>query len=67
MLNVEELMELEEKFRKAIVEKSEEILSKLNRAGKLEEVLELLGLTDLLADECEYKPYKTGKVFVVGR
>ena len=52
MLNVEELMELEEKFRKTIAEKSEEILSKLNRDGKLEEVLELLGLADLLADDC---------------
>ena len=40
-------MELEEKFRKTIAEKSEEILSKLNRDGKLEEVLELLGLADL--------------------
>ena len=58
-------MELEEKFRKAIAEKSEEILSKLNRAGKLEEVLELLGLADLLVDDCTYKPYKTGKVFIV--
>lgn len=67
MLNVEDLMELEEKFRKTIAEKSEEILSKLNRDGKLEEVLELLGLADLLADDCAYKPYKTGKVFIVGQ
>ena len=67
MLNVEELMELEEKFRKTIAEKSEEILSKLNRDGKLEEVLELLGLADLLVDDCAYKPYKTGKVFIVGQ
>ncbi len=67
MLNVEELMELEKRFSKAIAEKSEEILSRLNRAGKLEEVLELLGLADLLADDCAYKPYKTGKVFIVGQ
>ena len=48
MLNVEQLLELEERVRNTLSEKLEQILSNLNRSGKLEEALELLGLSNLL-------------------
>ena len=54
MLNVEQLLELEERLRNTLSEKLEQILSNLNRSGKLEEALELLGLSDLLQpDYCD--------------
>lgn len=39
MLNVEQLLELEERVRNTLSEKLEQILSNLNRSGKLEEAL----------------------------
>lgn len=36
MLNVEQLLELEERLRNTLSEKLEQILSNLNRSGKLE-------------------------------
>ena len=67
MLNVEQLLELEERLRNTLSEKLEQILSNLNRSGKLEEALELLGLSDLLQPDYSYKPYRTGKIFIVGQ
>lgn len=61
MLNVEQLLKLEERVRNTLNEKLEQILSNLNRSGKLEEALELLGLSDLLQQDYSYKPYRTGK------
>ena len=67
MLNVEQLLELEERVRNTLSEKLEQILSNLNRSGKLEEALELLGLSNLLQHDYSYKPYRTGKIFIVGQ
>ncbi|WP_304117427.1 hypothetical protein [Phascolarctobacterium succinatutens] len=67
MLEVNQLLELEERVRKALNEKLEQILTTLNRTGKLEEALELLGLSDLLQAQYAYKPYRTGKIYIVGQ
>lgn len=67
MLDVNQLLELEERVRNAFNEKLEQILTTLNRTGKLEEALELLGLGELLQPEYSYKPYRTGKIFIVGQ
>lgn len=66
MLNSEELIELEEALRPKLDDRLEEILCSLNRNGKLEEFLEMIQMSDLLCADNGYRPYRTGKIVVLG-
>lgn len=66
VLDIEELSQLEDEIMSALPEKITAILSKLNRSGQLEELLDLLGMEDLLEQEQEFYSYKEGKIVVVG-
>jgi len=46
--------------------KLEEIVATLNRTGKLEEFLRMIGLDDLLHVDLFYNPYSKGKIAVLG-
>lgn len=64
VLAIEELSELEDEIMSALPNRITAILSKLNRSGRLEELLELLGMEELL--EQDFYSYKEGKIVVVG-
>lgn len=66
VLNIEELSSLEDEIMSALPDRITAILSKVNRSGKLEELLELLGMEDLLEQEQDFYSYKEGKIVVVG-
>ncbi len=67
MLGIEELLELEEAIREELNDNLTGILTKLNRADRLEELLSLLGLESLLEKDAGYQVYKTGKIVVIGQ
>lgn len=67
MLGVRELFELEENIREELDDNLTEALTKLNRLGRLEELLQLLGMEHLLEQETGYEVYKTGKIVVIGQ
>ncbi len=67
MLGSEELLELEEAIREELNDNLTGILTKLNRADRLEELLSLLGLESLLEKDAGYQVYKTGKIVVIGQ
>ena len=66
VLAIEELSALEDEIMSALPNRITAILSKLNRSGRLEELLELLGMEDLLEQEQDFYSYKEGKIVVVG-
>jgi len=66
VLTIEELSTLEVDIMKLLPEKITAILSKLNRNGRLGDLLELLGMEDLLKQEQDFYSYKDGKIVVVG-
>ena len=66
VLAIEELSALEDEIISALPNRITAILSKLNRSGRLEELLELLGMEDLLEQEQDFYSYKEGKIVVVG-
>lgn len=51
VLAIEELSALEDEIMSVLPDRITTILSKLNRSGRLEELLELLGMEDLLKQE----------------
>lgn len=65
MLGIEDLLDLEDVLRPALDEQLEEILTRLNRTGKLEQFLDLLGMRDLLGGDFE-RPLD-GKIIVIGQ
>ena len=67
MLNYNEIGELEKAILKELPEKLLPALTKLNRTGDLEHLLDMLGLKDLLGNENEYEVFRTGKIVVVGQ
>lgn len=67
MLGIEELLELEEAIREELNDNLTGILTKLNRAERLEELLSLLELEHLLEQNSDYQVYKTGKIIVIGQ
>ena len=66
MLDISELEELENSLRTELETKLPGIISYLNRAGRLEEFLEMMGLRDLLTPTKQFIAYKTGKIIVLG-
>jgi len=67
MLSIEELFELEDLIREELDDYLPAALAKLNRTGQLEDLLQLLGVDDLLKKESAYQVYKTGKIVVIGQ
>lgn len=66
MLSIEELSELEDDIMSILPDKITEILSRANHKGELEELLRLMGLSDLLQATNQFESYKDGKIVVVG-
>lgn len=66
MFDVDELMELEEKLHFILDERLEEILMRLNHTGRLEELIDLLGLSELIGRENNAHP-KEGKIVIIGQ
>lgn len=66
MLDVTQLLELEEKLQIELNDRLGEILSLLNRTGRLEEFLELIGLKNLLFHDNAYETFKNGTIVVIG-
>ena len=66
LLSIEELSELEDEIMDLLPEKITEILSRANRNGRLDELLEILGISSLFDTESSFESYKDGKIVVVG-
>ncbi len=66
MLSIEELLELEDAIMEVLPDKMPQILSRANRTGELDDLLKLLGLSDLLGGANKLDTYKSGKIVVVG-
>lgn len=66
VLDITELAELEDVLLAELNERMTEILSKLNRSEQIEELLALLGMSDLLKQDDGYRPYTKGKIVVIG-
>lgn len=64
MLDIEDLLDLEDALRPALDEQLEEILTRLNRTGKLELFLDLLGMRELLG--ADFDRPRDGKIIVIG-
>lgn len=66
MLDYNELIDLEEELQFQFSEHLTEILVKLNRTERIEEFLDLIGLSNLLGQKNDFESYKSGKIFVIG-
>ncbi|MDD3052697.1 MAG: hypothetical protein PHR06_16380 [Candidatus Cloacimonetes bacterium] len=66
MFDIAELCEFEEEFKAELEEHLTEILARLNRMERIEELLEILGLQYLLKDISGYSVRNTGKIVVIG-
>lgn len=66
MLSVEELPKLEDDVMSVLPGKIEEILSRTNRTGQLEILLDLMDMEDLLHKPNQFESDKNGKIVVVG-
>ncbi len=67
MLDVYELMNLEDELRQELDNSMGHILSRLNREDKIEELLDLLGLSKLLHVDSGYKVQTNGKIIIIGK
>lgn len=67
MLNTMELFDLEDQIREELDDRLTQILTLLNRTNRLEELLNLLGMEDLLHKTSGYEPHKNGKIVVIGQ
>lgn len=67
MLSIEELLELEDAIRENLIERLEEILTKMNRTGQLEEFVRLIGMGELLGEVGAATEKRKGKIIVIGQ
>ena len=67
MLDAVRLEQLEDELRTELEEHGTEILTRLNATGRLKELLDLLGLENLLEPETGFHAYPTGKIVVIGQ
>lgn len=67
MLSTEELLELEDAIKENLIERLEEILTKMNRTGQLEEFVHLIGMGELLGDNGATTERRKGKIIVIGQ
>lgn len=65
-LGIAELAELEDAVLRELPDKITNALTTANRTGRLEELFELLNMTDLLRPTETLKTYKDGKIIVIG-
>lgn len=66
LLDLNELAKLEDAIKANLDEKLPGILTTMNRTGRLGELLELLGMPELMKQDSPYKVYKSGKIVVIG-
>lgn len=66
MMEIEEIVELEDKIRLELDEHLEEILVTLNRKGQLADLLKLLGCESLIEKDPALDVLKNGKIYVLG-
>lgn len=66
MLGTDELLELEERLKDELDDNLTEVLCKLNRMDQLNDLLDLLGMENLLEFESEYKPFNDRIIVVIG-
>lgn len=65
MLTLDRINYLDTEIQKVLPDILSKILIRLNYENRIDEFLNLLGLQYLL-DDTEYKPYKKGKILIVG-
>ncbi len=65
-LGIAELAELEDAVLRELPDRITNVLTTANRTGRLEDLLELLNMTDLLRPTETLKTYKDGKIIVIG-
>lgn len=66
MLDTNEILKLEEIMREEVEENLLYWLTRLNRAGDLEQWLDMIGMASLVKTEPLFKPHKSGKIIVIG-
>ena len=66
MLSIEELTELEEAIMELLPDTITQALAEANRLGKLDELLRLLKVSELLGGQNTFDSYKEGKIVVIG-
>ena len=66
MLGTEQLLELEEELKAELNDRLTEVLTRLNRSGQLDDLLELLDMSELLHPAPVFESYKNGKIVVIG-
>ena len=66
MLNIKQLADLEDAIKVNLDEKLPQILTTLNRTGQLDNLLELLGMPELIRQGSPYEVFKSGKIVVIG-
>ena len=66
MLSIEEIATLEEEMQALLPDKLTEILTRANIRGELEDLLRIMGLSDLIQEENTFETYKDGKIVVIG-
>lgn len=66
MLSIEQLEDLDERLKYELDEHLTQILTRLNRDDRLDELLEILGLINLLKPEPMYACFDNGKIVVLG-
>ena len=65
-LSIEKLSDLEDEVMRRLPEEITAILTRLNCRGELENLLSLLGMSDLIEQDDDFHSYKDGKIVVVG-
>lgn len=65
-MSIEELSELEDAIMEVLSDKITQIISRANRTGQLDDLLKLLGLSDLIGGGNRFDTYKDGKIVVIG-
>jgi len=66
LLSIEQLEDLDDRLKYELDEHLMQILTRLNRENRLLDLLEILGLTDLLKPEPMYSCFDNGKIVVLG-
>ncbi len=66
MLNIKGLADLEDAIKANLDEKLPEVLTRLNRMERLGDLLELLGMPELVKQSPQYEVYRSGKIVVIG-
>ena len=66
MLSTEALFDLHERLLAEFPEHASEMLTRTNRTGDLEQLLDLMGMSYLLECEDEFETLRNGKIVIIG-